>query len=131
MTVANGVGGFDAGPGPYDLLAAALGTCTSMTVRMYAERKGVPLERVKVEVGHGKVHADDCVECADAPTDGDGLAARQGMIDRFERVLTLEGDLDAEQRARLLAIADRCPVHRTLESSSVIATRLADAPASD
>lgn len=126
------VGGFDAGPGPYDLLAAALGTCTSMTVRMYADRKGVPLERVKVEVGHGKVHADDCVECADAPMDaGDGLAARQAMIDRFERVLTLEGDLDVDQRARLLAIADRCPVHRTLESSSVIATRLADAPASD
>jgi uncharacterized OsmC-like protein/fermentation-respiration switch protein FrsA (DUF1100 family) len=126
------VGGFDAGPGPYDLLAAALGTCTSMTVRMYADRKGVPLERVKVEVAHGKVHADDCVECADAPTDAnDGLAVRQGKIDRFERVLTLEGDLDVDQRERLLGIADRCPVHRTLESSSVIATRLADRPASE
>jgi putative redox protein len=115
------VGGFDAGPGPYDLLAAALGTCTSMTVRMYADRKGVPVDRVKVEVAHGKVHADDCVECAET----EKLADRRGMIDRFERVLTLDGDLDDGQRERLLAIADRCPVHRTLESSSAIVTRLA------
>jgi putative redox protein len=115
------VGGFDAGPGPYDFLSAALGTCTSMTVRMYADRKGVPLDRVKVEVAHGKVHADDCVECAE----NDRLIDRRGMIDRFERVLTLEGDLDDEQRSRLLGIADRCPVHRTLESSSAIVTVLA------
>lgn len=109
------IGGFDAGPAPYDLLSSALGACTSMTLRMYATRKGLPLDRVSVEVQHGKVHADDCVECAEG---------RTGMIDRFERVVHLQGDLTDEQRASLLAIADKCPVHRTLEASSVIATRL-------
>jgi putative redox protein len=115
------VGGFDAGPSPYDLLGAALGACTSMTLRMYADRKGVPLDRVSVEVTHGKVHADDCVECSE----NELLAGRSGMIDRFERVITADGaELTDEQRAKLLEIADKCPVHRTLESASSIVTRL-------
>jgi uncharacterized OsmC-like protein/alpha/beta superfamily hydrolase len=109
------IGGFDAGPAPYDLLAAALGACTSMTLRMYADRKQLPLDRVTVEVGHGKVHAADCSECVDG---------RTGQVDRFERTIHLEGALDDDQRRRLLEIANKCPVHRTLEASSVIATRL-------
>jgi uncharacterized OsmC-like protein/pimeloyl-ACP methyl ester carboxylesterase len=117
------IGGFDAGPSPYDFLGAALGACTSMTLRMYADRKQLPLDQVTVEVAHGKVHADDCVECAE----NDLLAGRSGMIDRFERVLHLVGDdLTDADRAKLLAIADKCPVHRTLESASSITTRLAD-----
>lgn len=117
------VGGFDAGPSPYDLLGAALGACTSMTLRMYADRKRLPLDRVTVEVKHGKVHADDCAECAE----NELLAGRSGMIDRFERVVAIDGDdLTDEQRTRLLEIADKCPVHRTLESVSTIVTRLAD-----
>ena len=117
------VGGFDAGPSPYDFLGAVLGACTSMTLRMYADRKQVPLDRVTVEVTHGKVHANDCVECAD----NSNLGGRTGMIDRFERAITVEGDdLTAEQRAKLLEIADKCPVHRTLESASAIVTHLTD-----
>lgn len=116
------IGGFDAGPAPYDFLGAALGACTSMTLRMYSDRKQLPLDRVIVEVSHGKVHADDCVEC----TDNESLTGRTGMIDRFERVITIEGDeLTDEDLRKLLSIADKCPVHRTLESSSAIATRLA------
>ena len=102
--------------------APALGACTSMTLRMYADRKGVPLDRVTVAVTHGKVHAADCTECSD-----NELAGRSGMIDRFERVVTVDGDdLTVEQRAKLLEIADKCPVHRTLESASSIVTRLSD-----
>lgn len=108
------VGGFDAGPSPYDLLAAALGACTSMTIRMYAERRQLPLDRVVVEVDHGKVHAQDCEECDQG---------RVGMIDRFSRTIHLEGDLDEAQRTKLLEIADKCPVHRTLEAASTIVTR--------
>lgn len=115
------IGGFDAGPAPYDFLGAALGTCTSMTLRMYADRKKLPLDRVTVEVSHGKVHADDCVECAE----NDHLEGRKGMIDRFERSITIDGpDLTEQDRDKLLQIADKCPVHRTLEASSVIATHL-------
>lgn len=115
------IGGFDAGPAPYDFLGAALGACTSMTLRMYADRKQLPLDRVTVDISHGKVHANDCIECAD----NEQLTARTGMIDRFERVITIEGEaLTDEDRAKLLAIADKCPVHRTLEAASVIATRL-------
>jgi uncharacterized OsmC-like protein/esterase/lipase len=117
------IGGYDAGPSPYDFLSVALGACTSMTLRMYADRKKLPLDRVSVEVTHGKVHADDCVECA---TD-ERLAGRTGMIDRFERVVHVVGDdLTDDDRAKLLAIADKCPVHRTLESTSSITTRLDD-----
>ena len=90
---------------------------------MYADRKRVPLDRVTVEVTHAKVHAADCAECSD----NELLAGRSGMIDRFERVVTVDGDdLTEEQRAKLLEIADKCPVHRTLESASSIVTRLSD-----
>jgi putative redox protein len=106
------VGGLDSGPGPYDLLLAGLGACTSMTMRLYADRKGLPLTRTSVRLHHGKVHAADCAECE----------TKEGMIDRIERVITLEGDLDAGQHARLLEIADRCPVHRTLTSKVDIRT---------
>jgi uncharacterized OsmC-like protein/alpha/beta superfamily hydrolase len=109
------VGGFDAGPSPYDLLAAALGTCTSMTLRLYADRKRLPLDRVTVAVEHDKVHADDAAEA-------DGRAP---SLDRFTRVLQLEGALDDAQKTRLAEIAARCPVHRTLEQASRIDTRLA------
>lgn len=119
------IGGFDAGPTPYDLLSAALGACTSMTLRMYADRKGLPLERVVVEVTHGRVHADDA-DGADGPAgvSGVGGTGRRAQIDHFERVVHLEGDLDEAATDRLLQIADRCPVHRTLERSARITTRL-------
>jgi putative redox protein len=105
-------GGLDSGPGPYDLLLAALGACTSMTLRLYADRKGLPLTHVQVRLRHGRIYATDCAECE----------TKEGMIDRIERVITLEGDLDASQRARLMEIADKCPVHRTLTSEVDIRT---------
>ncbi|KQY06845.1 osmotically inducible protein C [Mycobacterium sp. Root135] len=104
--------GDDAGPTPYDLLLAALGACTSMTLRMYADRKQWPLERVVVDSRHFRIHAKDCAECETAA----------GMVDRIERDITLVGPLDADQRAKLLEIADRCPVHRTLRSEVSIHT---------
>jgi putative redox protein len=107
-------GGEDSGPTPYDFLSVALGACTTMTLRMYAERKGLALERTTVRVQHDKVHADDCTECE----------GRDGRVDRFERELTLEGALDEATRKRLREIADKCPVHRTLEQSSVVVTTL-------
>ncbi len=109
------VGGTNSGPTPYDYLAAALGACTSMTLRMYADRKKWPLEAVTVKVRHQKVHAED--------SQGDA-AGKARKLDRFERVIALNGSLDDEQRARLLEIANRCPVHRTLEADVRIESRL-------
>jgi uncharacterized OsmC-like protein/alpha-beta hydrolase superfamily lysophospholipase len=106
-------GGLNSGPGPYDLLVAALGACTSMTVRLYADQKGLPLERTQVRLRHEKIYAKDCAECE----------TKDGKIDRIERAITFEGDLTAEQRAKLLEIADKCPVHRTLHSEVNIQTR--------
>src|SRR5262249_62428944 len=97
-------GGQDTGPGPYDFLVAGLGACTSMTMRMYADRKQLPLDRVTVTLKHSKIHAKDCAECE----------TREGMLDQIERDISIEGALDAEQRKRLMEIADKCPVHRTL-----------------
>jgi uncharacterized OsmC-like protein/pimeloyl-ACP methyl ester carboxylesterase len=104
--------GDDSGPTPYDFLLAALGACTSMTVRMYADRKQWPLERIVVDSRHTRIHAKDCADCDTAT----------GMVDRIERDITLIGPLDVDQRARLLDIADRCPVHRTLRSEVSIQT---------
>jgi uncharacterized OsmC-like protein/pimeloyl-ACP methyl ester carboxylesterase len=105
-------GGLDSGPGPYDLLIAALGACTAMTVRLYADQKQIPLKRTQVRLHHEKIYAKDCAECE----------TREGRIDRIDRAITFEGDLTAEQRARLLEIADKCPVHRTLTSEVNIRT---------
>ena len=107
-------GGTGRGMSPYQLVAAGLGACTSMTLRMYARRKGWPLSHIEVDVTHDKIHAEDCAECE----------TRTGRIDRFQRVIRLEGSLDDAQRKRLLEIADKCPVHRTLSHASVIETRL-------
>lgn len=106
--------GDDAGPTPYDLLLAGLGACTSMTVRMYANKKGWPLERVEVSLRRTRIHAEDCAECE----------TTKGMISHIDRSITLVGDLDDEQRERLLVIAERCPVHQTLTSEVDIATSL-------
>ncbi|HTH32963.1 MAG TPA: bifunctional alpha/beta hydrolase/OsmC family protein [Xanthobacteraceae bacterium] len=106
-------GGLDSGPGPYDLLLAALGACTSMTVRLYADLKALPLTRTEVRLRHEKIYAKDCAECE----------TKEGKIDRIERAITFEGNLSEEQRAKLLEIADKCPVHRTLKSEVDIRTR--------
>jgi putative redox protein len=108
-------GGTDTGPSPYELLCAALGACTAMTIRLYADLKGIPVERVSVELRHEKIHASDCAECE----------TREGRIDRIERLIRLEGNLDEAQRQKLLEIANKCPVHRTLHSEVVVPTRLA------
>ncbi len=107
-------GGADSGPSPYEYLLAGLGACTAMTVRMYAARKSLSLDRVSVTLRHDKIHAEDCAECE----------TREGRIDHIDRDVRLEGDLSAEERQRLMEIADRCPVHRTLHSEIEITSRL-------
>jgi putative redox protein len=108
--------GDDLGPDPYELLLWALGACTSMTLLAYARREGWDLRDVRVQLHHERVHAVDCEHCDDP----------NARMDRIERVIALEGDLTAEQRRRLLAVAARCPVHRTLQNRPVVVDRLAD-----
>jgi putative redox protein len=108
------VGGGDTGPTPYDLLLAALGACTSMTLRIYADHKKIPLEGVRVRLRHTKIHATDCAVCE----------TKAGKLDQIERVIELLGPLTEEQRQRMLEIADKCPVHRTMESEIHVPTRL-------
>ncbi|MBR1091945.1 OsmC family protein [Bradyrhizobium manausense] len=109
-------GGEDAGPGPYDFLLAGLGACTSMTMRLYADRKSLPLDRVTVTLKHSKIYAKDCAECE----------TQDGMLDQIERDIAMNGALDAEQRKKLMEIADKCPVHRTLTSEIRIVTKAVD-----
>ncbi len=103
-------GGADSGPDPFSFLLAALGACTAMTLQMYAQRKGLPLEKVEVSLRHERIHAEDCMDCE----------TKEGKISRIERYISLTGALTAEQRARMLEIAKRCPVHQTLTSEIVI-----------
>jgi len=112
------VGGLDSGPGPYDLLLAALGACTSMTLRLYADRKQLPLERTSVKFTHSRIHAADCETCE----------TKEGMLDRIDKEITVEGPLDADARARLLDIAEKCPVNRTLKSEIDIRGTIRAAP---
>jgi uncharacterized OsmC-like protein/pimeloyl-ACP methyl ester carboxylesterase len=109
-------GGNDTGPGPYDFLLTGLGACTSMTMRLYADRKALPLDRVTVTLRHSKIYAKDCADCE----------TKEGMIDQMERVIAMDGALDEAQRAKLMEIADKCPVHRTLTSEVRIVTRRAE-----
>lgn len=111
-------GGDDTGPSPYELLGAALAACTAMTLRMYAGHKGWTVGDISVVVRHDKVHAEDCADCESG----------RGRIDRFERVIEIAGDLDEDKRGRLLDIADKCPVHRTLHGEVQVTTRLAGRP---
>lgn len=106
------VGGLDSGFGPYELLLASLGACTVMTLRLYADQKRWPLRSTQVRLRHSRIHAEDCAECE----------TKSGMLDRIDRVITLGGDLDDAQRSRLMEIADKCPVHRTLKSEIDIRT---------
>lgn len=110
------VGGTNAGPSPYDLVVAGVGACTAMTLRMYADHKSLPLQSVTVTLTHKKIHATDCLECE----------SQSGKIDRIERDISIVGDLSDEERQRLLQIADRCPVHKTLHSEVNIVSRLVD-----
>ena len=107
------VGGTDAAPGPYDYLLIALGVCTSMTVGLYARRKQFPLENITVSLRHARIHAQDCEECE----------TKEGMLDRIDTYIELTGPLTAEQRAKLIEIAGKCPVHRTLKSEINIRLR--------
>lgn len=108
------LGGTDTGPTPYGLLLSALGACTAMTLRMYAERKGIPLDDVTVRLAHDRIHAEDCASCE----------TEDGRIDRIRKQIVVEGDLDDEMRADLARIADRCPVHRTLQGEIIEETEV-------
>jgi putative redox protein len=112
------VGGSDAAPGPYDYLLIALGVCTSMTVGLYARRKQIPLENITVSLSHSRIHAKDCEECE----------TKEGMLDRIETQIELSGPLTPDQRAKLMEIAEKCPVHRTLKSEINIRLRRDDSP---
>jgi putative redox protein len=117
-------GGNDAGPNPYELLLAALGACTSMTVRMYAERRLWPLQGVQVRLTFSRIHAADCAECD----------TKKGMVNQIDIEISFQGDLSENQRDRLIEIANNCPVHRTLASETQIRTKLTAAiavPAAD
>ena len=103
-------GGSDSGPDPYSFLLAALGACTSMTLQLYARHKGIPLEKVQVSLRNARIHAKDCETCD----------SKEGKIERIERYISLTGPLTGEQKQRLLEIAQRCPVHKTLTSEIVI-----------
>lgn len=113
-------GGTDTGPTPYDLLLAALGSCASMTVALYARRHGWPLRDVVVQLRHSRIHAVDCAECE----------TKEGRLDRIEWAIQLQGDLSDEQRTKLLDIAQKCPVHRTLMSEIDIVRPRTWSPAS-
>ena len=104
----------DYGPSPYDFVTSGLGACTAMTIQMYAKRKGWKVDEVKVHLNHEKVYHDDCEQSENA----------KSKIDHFERIVELEGDLDEQQRSRLLEIANKCPVHKTLHNSIKITTKL-------
>ena len=108
------VGGEDAGPGPYEYLLAALGACTSMTMRLYAERKGIKAERFSIRLSHRKIYAEDCADCE----------TKDGTIGEITRDITIEGDVPEDARARLMEIADRCPVHQTLTHEIKVRSRL-------
>ena len=107
--------GTNTGPSPYELLLASLGACTSMTLRLYAQRKGMDLQKITVRLQHYKIHAADCVDCE----------TKSGFLDRIDREIQLTGNLDEAQKQRLLEIAERCPVHRTLKSEMSIRTSIA------
>ncbi|MBO6900805.1 MAG: OsmC family protein [Rhizobiaceae bacterium] len=113
-------GGMDTGPSPYDYLSVALGSCTTMTLRIYAERKKLDIGRISVDVSHAKIHARDCDECTEEEREGGG------KIDRFERVIAIDGEVPADIQDKLLEIADKCPVHRTLEAGAKVKSMLRD-----
>ena len=104
--------GTDTGPSPYELLLASLGACTSMTLRLYAQRKGMDLQRITVRLQHFRIHAEDCLDCE----------TKTGFLDRIDREIELTGNLDEAQKSRLIEIAERCPLHRTLKSEINIRT---------
>lgn len=109
------VGGTDIGPSPYELVMSALGACTAMTMRMYAKRKAWALDEVEVTLRHNKIYAEECEHCMES----------SGKVDQFERIISMKGDLDDDQRKRLMEIANKCPVHKTLEGNASIKTEMA------